>query len=174
MAEVLLRLFGDGDSLGELTALLHRAYAELAAAGMNFTAATQDAEVTGRRIEGSECWLAFDGGTLAGTVTLTLRPVESLPPSYGTGSAAFLHQLAVEPGFRGRGLGRRLLDHAEARAAALGFGTIALDTAETASHLLRLYAARGYREVGRHRWEGKTYESVVMAKALPTAGGRST
>jgi len=162
MDTVNLRRFGPGDSLEDLTAMLHRAYAELADLGFNYTASYQDAAATGRRIEGSECWLAFAGGVLAGTVTLTLRPIPDLPFE----STAFVNQFAVDLPFRGRGIGRLLLDRAEERAAALGYRSVALDTAEGAVHLIGIYAARGYRDVGRHQWKGKTYESVVMVKGL--------
>ena len=170
MDTVNLRRFGPGDSVEELTALLHRAYAELAAMGFNYTASYQDAAATGRRIAVGECWLAVVGGTVAGTATLTLRPAKSLPPGFPPAGTPFINQVGVDLPFRGRGIGRLLLDRCEERAAALGFRTVGLDTAEGATHLLRMYGDRGYREVGRHRWEGKTYESVVMVKDL--AGAR--
>jgi GNAT superfamily N-acetyltransferase len=166
MDGVELRLLGAGDDLDELTALLHRAYAELGRAGLNFTAVDQDASVTARRVRGKECWLALVDGRLAGTVTLADgRPADV--PDFGNGRpVGFVEQLGVDPAFRGRGLGRRLLDRVEERARERGLGVIALDTAAPAARLLRLYAARGYREVDRVRFPGKTYESVVLAKPL--------
>src|SRR5688572_18444798 len=166
MDPVILRLLGPDDSLEDLTALLHRAYAELAARGFNYTASYQDAAATGRRCAVGECWLAVADGVVAGTATLTLRPAKSLPAPYPPASVPFLNQVGVGPPFRGRGIGRLLLDRCEERAAALGYSMVGLDTAEGATHLIRMYAARGYREIGRHRWEGKTYESVVMVKEL--------
>lgn len=47
------------DSLAELTSLLHRAYAPLAARGLHFLAANQDEARTGRRISRGECYLAI-------------------------------------------------------------------------------------------------------------------
>jgi hypothetical protein len=87
MEAVEMRLLGPGDDLAALTSLLNRAYAELAAAGFNYTAATQDAVVTGRRVSVGECWLACIGGTVAGTATITLRPWRaSRPPTLATRS----------------------------------------------------------------------------------------
>jgi GNAT superfamily N-acetyltransferase len=83
---------------------------------------------------------------------------------------AVVSQFAVEPGFQGRGIGGRLLDHAEARARHLGAAQVALDTAEGAAHLIRLYAARGYRHVGTVRWDVTNYKSVVMSKGLAPGG----
>jgi GNAT superfamily N-acetyltransferase len=166
MDGVDLRLIDPGDRLDELTALLHRAYAELGRMGLNFTAVDQDASVTARRIRGKECWLALVGGRLAGTVTLGPGRPADVPDLWGGRPVGFIEQLGVDPAFRGRGLGRLLLDRAEERARERGLGEVALDTAAPAAHLLRLYAFRGYVEVGRVRWPGKTYESVILAKAL--------
>ncbi|TPW03380.1 MAG: hypothetical protein FD129_3057, partial [bacterium] len=41
MAEPILRPFGANDSISELTGLLHRAYARLAAMGLKFVATWQ-------------------------------------------------------------------------------------------------------------------------------------
>jgi GNAT superfamily N-acetyltransferase len=134
--------------------------------GLNFTAVDQDEEVTARRIEGRECWVPIAGGRIAGTITLSTFLPPGLPPWREGLRTAVLNQLAVDPALRGRGIGGRLLDLAEARARELGFPSASLDTAEGAEHLLRLYRRRGYLPAGLHRWKGKTYRSVVMEKRL--------
>ena len=53
-----IRPWPAGDALDALTALLHRAYAPLAAAGMSFTAATQTPEMTAQRMQGARKWTA--------------------------------------------------------------------------------------------------------------------
>ncbi len=61
------------------------------------------------------------------------------------GSVALLRSLAVREGVRARGLGSRLLAHAESQAAALGVETLYLLTT-TAD---RFFAARGYAATPR-------------------------
>jgi hypothetical protein len=49
--------------------MLHRAYAPLAAAGLNYTAATQEEETTGKRLQSASLALvARLNGTVAGTI----------------------------------------------------------------------------------------------------------
>jgi len=57
--------------------------------------------------------------------------------------------LATYDGFRGQGCGSALLAHAEGVARGLGRSTISLIAADTHVDALRLYAAKGYREVAR-------------------------
>jgi len=163
---VEIRRLAPGDSLAELTGLLHRAYAELGAMGFNYSAVDQDEAETARRIDGGECWVAAAGGRLLGTVTLSPRLPPDLPPWREGLRTGLVQQLAVDPALRGRGLGGRLMEVAEERARELGFSSVSLDTAEGAEHLLRLYRRRGYLPVDRRRWRGKTYRSVVLEKPL--------
>ncbi len=57
----------------------------------------------------------------------------------------------------------------EAWASRQGYGELALDTAEPATHLVALYEKQGYRPVGTVDWPGKVYRSVVMSKVLRQA-----
>ncbi|HSI41591.1 MAG TPA: GNAT family N-acetyltransferase [Xanthobacteraceae bacterium] len=57
--------------------------------------------------------------------------------------------IAVAPRWRGRGLGRRLLERAFGMLAAEGFATVFLEVEETNASALRLYAGTGFHEVGR-------------------------
>lgn len=162
-----------GDSLETLTALLHAAYASLAAAGWNFTAVDQSVEVTRQRVALGQAFVAELGGRLVGTVTVSPpKPADGqylgdpVPACYTEPGTAILAQLAVHPELRGQGLGERLMDVAEAWAAAQGYAHVALDTAKPAAHLQRRYARRGYVPVGEVQWQGKTYGSVLMVKPL--------
>jgi GNAT superfamily N-acetyltransferase len=166
---VLLRLLGPTDSLAELTLLLHRAYARLGAMGLNYTAVDQTPEVTRERTEGRECYVAESGGRIVGTVAFHLDQRDR-PPCARREDLAYLSQFGVEPELQGSGIGGLLLDRVEERAVALGFPAIALDTAIPATHLVRFYEKRGYRPIGEDQFAGKTYRSVVLAKAL---AGRS-
>ncbi len=72
--------------------------------------------------------------------------------------------VAVCPARQGAGLGRALLDFAEARAHALGQGEIRLFTNALMARNIALYGARGYRETGREVTAAWT--AVHMAKAV--------
>jgi GNAT superfamily N-acetyltransferase len=63
---------------------------------------------------------------------------------------AELKRMYVRPEARGSGLGRVLLAAAEERARELGCGTVRLDTAAPLTAALRLYRARGYRDIPRY------------------------
>lgn len=167
---IRIRRLAPTDSLADLTALLNRAYKQLLDMGLRYVATWQDEQVTRRRIENAECWVAEQGGRIVGTITL-------YPPGRGKGHAFYerpdvakIGQFGVEPGLQGTGIGSRLMDRVEERARELGAAELAGDTAEPAEHLHRFYARRGYRLVGRTRWEVVNYESVILSKTLTPPG----
>jgi len=163
------------DSLEDLTALLHAAYASLAVQGWNFTAVDQSVEVTRQRLAGAQCYVAVAGGQLIGTVAVRgpksgteLDPPDQAAWLYGMPGTALVSQFAVHPDWRGRGLGERLMDTGEAWAMSRCFARAALDTAAPAVALRKRYRRRGYIEVGEVQWAGKTYRSVLMLKRFDT------
>jgi len=172
MTAVCLRPLAPTDSLDALTALLHKAYASLAAQGWNFTAVDQPVSLTAQRVASGQCLVAEQGGALVGTVMVRgpYRPTLDAwcleTPLYQQADTAILSQFAVDPLLQGQGLGARLMDAAEAWATAQGYARMALDTAKPAAHLQRQYLKRGYATVGEVQWEGKTYVSVLMVKTL--------
>ena len=166
-AEVEIRVLRRDDSIDELTRLLHRAYAELARMGLNFTAADQTPDVTRRRVELGRCLVAVDGGSLVGTLLVNSAVPNPLGECFGKPEIASFHQLAVAPECQGRGIGSLLLASAESWVRRLGFAEVGLDTAESAPHLVAFYVRRGYRSIAAVRWTGKTYRSIVMSKELP-------
>ncbi|MFE2556747.1 GNAT family N-acetyltransferase [Streptomyces sp. NPDC059352] len=175
-AEALTRGFGlrrltAGDSLEELTALLHRSYDDHAVAGRVFFASYQSVHDTEHRVCRGECWLAVRGAELVGTVTVAAPYAmpEGYPAPAGAGS---FWQLAVDPAYQGAGLGQRLLSAAERRIAALGSAQVVIDTSAEAVDLVGWYRRRGYEPVGSWRWGVTNYESVVMVKDLAPGGLR--
>ncbi|GAA1942941.1 GNAT family N-acetyltransferase [Kitasatospora viridis] len=149
----------------QLTGLLHRAYADHATAGRVFFASYQSTQDTAYRLGKGECWVAFRGDAMVGTVTVAdpfVAPA-GYPAPVGSGS---FWQLAVEPSQRGTGLGQRLLTLAEERIAALGCGQVVIDTSSQATELVGWYRRRGYLPVGTWRWDVTNYESVVLVKDL--------
>ena len=154
------------DSIESLTALLHRAYAKLGVAGLNYTAVDQTSEVTVARIGDGVCFVAVSGGQLVGTIVVQPPNSSSHCEIFTRSHIASAHQFAVDPHFQGSGIGRVLLSRAESWAREAGFSELALDTAIPASHLIAMYSRLGYREVGSVQWSGKKYQSVILSKAI--------
>ena len=172
MHGLVIRPLAARDSFDALTALLHRAFAPLAAQGMNYTAATQSAELTRRRAAEGQCLVAELDGVIAGTVivcgpyeeTATDWPADA--PWYRDPDTAHCHQLAVDPRAQRQGIGRALVAACEQWARDRGYRWMALDTAEPAAALRALYRRLGYAEVGQVQWPDKAYRTVVLRKAL--------
>ena len=126
------------DSFEALTTLLQRAYAPLAAQGMNFTAATQSAALTRRRAAEGQCFVAVSAGEIVGTVTVCgPYDMDSAPwtadvPWFRERDTAHFHQFAVDPRLQRQGVGRRLVAACEHWARKGGYRRMALDTAEPA------------------------------------------
>lgn len=164
-----IRLFAPDDDVRSLTALLHRAYARLGEMGLKFKAVDQSDDVTRHRMAAGECYVAIAGTTLVGTV-LFIPPLRTMgTPWLDRPDIASLHQLGVEPSLQSSGLGTKLMEWAETRAAACGAKEIALDTAEPATHLQAWYASRGYRPIEFAQWAHTNYRSIIMSKPLGTS-----
>jgi GNAT superfamily N-acetyltransferase len=158
------------DDVEEITSLLHRAYRVLLDQGLRFTATAQGPETTLRRLTQGEGWLMEEEGRVVGTVSvLSWREAGQWSPLfYRQEGVCWFSQLAVEPGLQGSGRGRALVDHAAARAVALGGRVLALDTSDQAGDLIRWYQSMGFAVVDRHVWGGEiNYESLILARELP-------
>jgi len=166
---VQIRHIAPADSLEALTRLLHAAYAELGAMGLNYTAVDQPIEVTEKRVSAGACFVAVSEGELVGTVAVEHPVDDSACPYFALPYVASAHQLAVSPSHQRKGIGSLLLKRAESWALANGYSELVLDTAEPAQHLRALYQRRGYEHVGFVQWEEKRYRSVLMSKNLKHA-----
>jgi GNAT superfamily N-acetyltransferase len=168
-AQVAIRPFRRDDSIEELTSLLHRAYAALARAGLNYTAAEQAPAITRMRVEHGQCFVAVERRELVGTVLVNSAVPNFLGECFGRPRVASIHQLAVAPRRQSSGIGSLLLLHAESWLKRLGFAEAALDTAQSAPQLIAFFVRRGYRSVSSVQWNGKAYRSVIMSKELREA-----
>jgi GNAT superfamily N-acetyltransferase len=163
---IVVRPLAATDSLETITALLHRAYAQLAAIGLNYTAVDQKVEVTRKRFDGGQGFVAIKNDALVGTIVVQPSKPQSPCEYYRRDGVASMHQFAVEPALQSDGIGRTLIAACEHWARENGFEEIALDTAEQATHLIALYSRLGYAHCGYVQWDGKVYRSVVMTKRL--------
>ena len=87
--------------------------------------------------------LAEDDGALIGCVLIAdegARDGERI---------AYLGMLTVSPRRQARGLGRRLIDAAEAHARALGASLMEMTVIKSRTELIDWYARRGYADAGR-------------------------
>lgn len=99
-----------------------------------------------REAPGTTQFVLREGGAVIATVGVDLEP-GGASACAGAHAAPFalLRSLAVAPGRRGRGLGRVLVQAAEAHAAASGARTVVLLTATAGG----LFAGLGYHEASR-------------------------
>jgi GNAT superfamily N-acetyltransferase len=79
-----------------------------------------------------------------------------------------LDNIAVRPDRQGRGLGRRLMEFAEAEALRWGFDELRLYTHVTMTENIALYTRIGFVETGRCDDAG--YDRVFMSKQLDSIG----
>ena len=105
-------------------------------------------------VAAGEVHVAEVDGAVAGA--LVIRPA---------GGALLLESVAVAPGLQGRGIGRALIEFAEAQAAELGLGAVELYTNAAMTDNVALYPRLGYEEVGRRTEDG--YDRVFFRKRLP-------
>lgn len=112
------------------------------------------AETPAVLLGGYEVWVV-DGveDGLAGALVLRTAPDHLL-----------IWSVAVDPTQQGTGLGRRLLDFAEAQALDRGLRQVRLYTNALFTENRKLYAHLGYAETGSETYEGR--ELVHMAKSL--------
>src|SRR5256714_6464281 len=77
---------------------------------------------------------------------------------------AEIKRMRVHPDYQGRSYGQLILDELEARARALGYQTLHLDTSILQIPAQRLYEKNGFREVGRDIYQG--LEVILYEKQL--------
>lgn len=138
--EPLLRRAGPADA-DPIRDLVHRAYRDyeplLGRTPLpmltDFDAAIRDREV----------WVLEGSAGIVGVLELEPRA-----------DHVWIDDVAVDPEAQGRGLGRRLLDHAEAETRRLNLAELRLLTNERYERNIAIYTARGYVETHREPYRG--------------------
>jgi GNAT superfamily N-acetyltransferase len=104
-----------------------------------------------------EIWILEADGELVGVIELEPRPDQ-----------LWVENVAVMPAWQGRGLGRRLLHHAEDEARRHGIGALGLLTNERYLDNIAMYTRHGYRET--HRVPHRGTDLVYFRKELDPPG----
>jgi putative acetyltransferase len=79
---------------------------------------------------------------------------------------AEIKRMYVEPAFRGRGIGRKLLAALEQCARQAGYGRVWLETGTEQPEAMRLYQLSGYREIHKYGYYRDDPRSVCYEKML--------
>ena len=113
----------------------------------------------------SRTTLAEHDGHLVAFAEVVLGARHPLVPQ---GEVAELTRLYVQSPFVRRGIGHRLLRHAEALASAEGASTLWLTAWVGNARTLSFYASQGYEPLGStpYTFEGEVFENTLFAKAL--------
>jgi len=182
---ITLRRLSPGDSIAELTRLLHRAYAKQVEMGLRPLAGRQDEKTTMKRVFAGECYVAVqhtslpDPHDLSGNglaVATRQKLVGSIlfheveesegPPWFRQPHVDSFSQFAVDPDMQGLGIGLMLLDRAENRAVECGSTEMGLSMAEPDTGLMNFYLKRGYRFIEHWQWPYTNYRSAILSKTL--------
>jgi L-amino acid N-acyltransferase YncA len=136
-------------------------------------------ETEERTPEERRAWLEARGPRHPVLVVIAPTPEGSAVIGWGSLNAfnprrAYDHvadfSLYVDRGWRGRGVGRRLLDTLITRAAALGYHKLVLSAFPFNEGGMQVYRRAGFREVGTYREQGRLdgqwVDTIVMEKIL--------
>ena len=168
--DVSVRRFMVDDPVGEITTLLHRAYARQRAMGLDPLAGRQDDKTTLDRVLASECYLAVapDGvrERVVGIILFNEHEKVSFPAAFLEPSTAHFAMFAVDPELQGIGIGVQLLETCERRAREIGVTRLALSMAEPDTSLRRYYERRNYEFIEYWQWPYTNYRSVILARPI--------
>lgn len=117
-----------------------------------------------KRLNESQLIVAELEGQLAGTVTLYLDAGHSSQEGWPKGWAG-IRLLSVHPAYRGRGIGRALMEECIRRCHNQGIATIGLHTTEMMDVARRMYERMGFVRIPEFDYYGKS-GLVIMAYRL--------
>jgi GNAT superfamily N-acetyltransferase len=116
------------------------------------------------RLPESELIVAEMAGRLVGTVTLYLKPIPSSREAWPEGWAG-IRLLAVRPGYRGKGVGRALMEECFHRCRQAKILNIGLHTTEAMDIARRMYERMGFKRIPQFDFHPRP-NMVVMAYHL--------
>jgi GNAT superfamily N-acetyltransferase len=172
---ISVRRLAPSDSISELTALLHRAYAKQVAMGLKPLAGRQDDATTQKRVFNGECYVSVHHVTnadasvrqkLVGAILFHEEEESQGPPWFRQPNVASFSQFAVDPDYQGMGIGQMLLGLVEERARETGAKELGLSMAEPDQDLMGFYKKRGYRDIEFWQWPYTNYRSAILSKTL--------
>jgi len=108
--------------------------------------------VIGKNLKEGHLHAIFNEGICIGVVVVNQdqsSKYSGLPWRDRKGRPAVIHRLAVHPESQGKGIGKRLLQHAEALARSNGYTSIRLDAYSANMNAIRMYERAGYSPVGQ-------------------------
>ena len=153
--EIRIAEAADADAVRALTRAAYAKWVPLVGREPKPMTADCDAAIRDHRID-----LLFQDGELAALIE-TIREPDHL----------LIENVAVDPAFQRRGLGRALVAHAEELAAELGYDEVRLYTNRLFDGNVRLYSALGYRIDREEPITGGV--RVDMSKPIQPGGGVS-
>ena len=106
-----------------------------------------------KHILACEAWVMLNGTDMTGVLILVPHADHLL-----------LDNVAVDPRFRGKGIGRALIEFAEREAARRGYNEIRLFTHQKMHENLLMYPHLGYEETGRGIQDG--FDRVFFRKRI--------
>lgn len=160
---------GASDAVCEaLTAMLHRAYRRQVELGLRPLAGRQTADITRKRCESGETFVARDRvtGALVGMILLDELEEAAFPQWFLRPEVSHFSLFAVDPTVQGLGIGAGLIGAVERRAAALGKRELALSMAEPDGELMAYYLRRGFRFIEHWQWPYTNYRSAILSRAI--------
>ena len=131
---VQIRLAVLGDALA-VASLMHRSFVEYEDqyTGEGFAATVPPPDQVQARMNEGPVWLALENGAVVGTVSAVLKD-----------QGLYIRGMAVDPLARGKGIGRKLLDGAEAFAVQGKCKRLFLSTTSFLSRAIKLYEDYGF------------------------------
>lgn len=106
-----------------------------------------------KHIQAHEVWAILDNNDVVGVLVLVPKPDHLL-----------LDNVAVDPRFHGKGIGRVLIVFAEREAERRGYDEIRLYTHQKMAENIAMYPRLGYEETGRAEHDG--FERVFFRKCI--------
>ncbi|HEX2946649.1 MAG TPA: GNAT family N-acetyltransferase [Clostridia bacterium] len=122
-------------------------------------------------IHNEECCVLLDNGRIVGTVTVIFGGEKTYSKIYdgewlSSNEYATIHRIAVDPGYKGRGLAAEIIEKIEAMCRTKGIGSIRVDTHRQNESMKRMLHKNGFTYCGII-YVADNSERVAFEKLLP-------